>query len=70
MLAVEVNDVTVFLAKSVTLTAPSEGDINPPEKGKEMSGEAFDQLVAQKMDEWEKTREANRQRNQEAVHRR
>ena len=70
VLAVEVNGVTVFLAKSVTLTPPSEGEINPPDKGKEMSREAFDQMVAEKLEEWEKTREANRRRNQEAVHRR
>ncbi len=56
ILAVDVNGETAFLATSVDLTKPKDGDLSIPSKGKKMSREEFDKIVEEKVKEWEETR--------------
>ena len=54
ILAVDINGENVLLATSVDLTLPPDGKISRPKNGKMIKQEAFDKLVAEKIDEFAK----------------
>ncbi|MFC1556655.1 GLPGLI family protein [candidate division KSB1 bacterium] len=55
VLAVEINGETAIIATSIELNPPAEGVIVKPEQGEEYEKEAFDKIVKEKIEEWEKT---------------
>lgn len=56
ILAVDVNGETVYVARSVELTAPAEGSILKPEEGGKLTQAELDALIVEKTKEWEETR--------------
>ena len=55
ILVVEINGETAFMATSIDLTSPGEGVIARPDKGKKVTQEEFDRIVAEKVKEYEET---------------
>ncbi len=51
ILAVEINGETAFMATSVDLNPPAEGVISKPDKGKKVSLEEFNKIMAEKIKE-------------------
>lgn len=62
ILAVDIDGKNIILAKSVNLTPPEEENLVVPKDGKKTSQEEFDQIVEEKVKEWEEQR-ANRTRD-------
>ena len=52
ILAVEVNGETTFLAKSVELNPPQNGELSKPDDGKEVTPKEFDKIIAMKIKEY------------------
>ena len=60
ILAVEINGETAFMATSVDLTPPENGELSEPDTGKKVTREEFDKTVAEKEKEWKETRGGRR----------
>ena len=58
ILAVDINDENVLLATSVDLTPPPDDSISRPKNGKMIKQEAFDKIVAEKIDEFAKAQKS------------
>lgn len=58
ILAVDINDENVLLATSVDLTPPPDDSISRPKNGKMIKQEAFDKIVAEKIDEFTKAQKS------------
>jgi GLPGLI family protein len=54
--AVEINGETVFMAISVDLTPPKDDALSEPDTGKKVTQAEFDEIIAEKVKEWEETR--------------
>ena len=62
ILAVDIDGKNVILAKSVILTPPDEKNLVVPKEGNKTSQEEFDQILTEKVKEWEEQR-ANQRRD-------
>jgi len=58
VLAVEINGETAYLAKSIDLTTPGKALLAKPEKGKKVTREEFDKIIAEKTKEFNETRKS------------
>jgi len=58
ILAVEINGETVFLAKSVELTPPKDGELYKPDDGKKVTPKEFDKIIAMKIKEYNEMKKA------------
>jgi GLPGLI family protein len=58
ILAVDINGENVILATSVDLTPPPDDSISRPKDGKKIKQEAFDKIVAEKIDEFAKAQKS------------
>ncbi|MBA7550155.1 hypothetical protein ES705_42662 [subsurface metagenome] len=56
ILAIDINEKNVILATSVDLTPPQETNLAKPKEGKKISQKAFDEILAEKTAEFEKSR--------------
>ncbi|MBN1481935.1 GLPGLI family protein [candidate division KSB1 bacterium] len=56
VLAVEVDGATAFLATAIDLTVPDTSEIAEPKQGKKVSQEKFEQIVRDKIKEYNETR--------------
>jgi GLPGLI family protein len=58
ILAVEVNGETIFLAKSVELNPPKNGELSKPDDGKKVTSKEFDKIIAMKIKEYNEMQKA------------
>ena len=58
ILAIDINEKNVILATSVDLATPPDSNLSKPKDGKKIKQEAFDKIVAEKVDEFEKAQKS------------
>jgi len=56
ILVVEVDGETAFMATSIDLTPPEEGNVSRPDNGKKVTQEEFNIIVAEKVREYQETK--------------
>ena len=58
ILAVEINGETAYLATSINLNPPKDGELSKPDNGKRVTQEEFDIILAKKIKEFNETKKS------------